>query len=79
MARRAKCAGLELGMLKLSPAASIVSAMIGRVSRSKERRPSVSIVQTAGKAPRKLTRPNATEARRAPWLLKLASAKMVLL
>lgn len=66
-------------MLKLSPAASIVSAIIGRVRRSKERRPSVSIVQTAGKAPRKFTRPNATDARRAPWLLKFASANMVLL
>ena len=64
-------------MLKLKPASSIVSAIKGRVSNSSERRPSVSMVQTAGKAPTKLTKPKIVDASRAPYVEKPASEKMV--
>ncbi len=64
-------------MLKLRPASSIVKAMKGSVRSNSERRPSVSMVQTAGKAPTKLTKPKMVDASRAPNLEKPASKKMV--
>ena len=51
--------------MKVRLAANIVKAMGGSVQRSKRRRPNVSIVQIAGIAPRKFTRPKAAEAQRA--------------
>jgi hypothetical protein len=42
--------------------------MFGKVASKSQRRPNLSIVQTAGQAKRKLTRPKPQEARRA-WIL----------
>jgi hypothetical protein len=64
-------------MLKLNPAASMVTAIQGSVSSSSDLLPSVSIVQIAGKAPRKLTKPKTQDAIKAPKSEKPASAKMV--
>ncbi len=76
MARSPKWAGLSAGMPKLKPAPSSVIAMRGRVKRSNERRPRVSIVQTAGKAPMKLTKPKTQEANKAPKVENPASEKI---
>jgi hypothetical protein len=51
--------------------------MLGKVKRRSPRRPKVSIVQTAGQAKTKLTRPNPKEARRAVMLEAPASEKIV--
>ena len=77
LARSIKCALLSEGMLKLSPAANMVTAINGRVKSNKDRRPRVSIVQMAGNAPRKFTKPNTQEATSAPKVLKPASEKML--
>jgi hypothetical protein len=63
-------------MWKLNPAANIVIAMSGKVKSSNERRPRLSIVQTAGKAPTKLTKPKTQEANRAPKVENPASEKI---
>ena len=54
----------------------MVTAISGRVSRRSERLPNVSIIQTAGNAPMKFTRPKMQEARRAPNVLKPDSEKI---
>ena len=51
--------------------------MLGNVNKSRARRPKVSMVQRAGKAKRKLMRPNPKEAQRAWYLLNPEWAKMV--
>jgi hypothetical protein len=63
-------------MLELSPVASMVTAIGGRVSNSNERRPTVSMVHTAGNAPTKLTKPNTQEASNALNAEKPASEKI---
>jgi len=63
-------------MLKLSPAANMVNAIGGRVISSSDRRPSVSMVHTAGNAPTKLTNPNTQEASKEPNGEKPASEKI---
>lgn len=66
------------GMQKLNPAASIVNAIGGRVNNSNERRPSVSMVHTAGNAPTKLIKPNMQEASKALNVEKPAFEKICL-
>jgi hypothetical protein len=51
--------------------------MNGSVLSSSLRRPNVSIVQIAGNAPKKFTRPNTTEAHRAARAEKPDEEKMV--
>jgi hypothetical protein len=63
-------------MLKVRPVASMVAAMIGSVNSNNERRPSVSIVQTAGNAPTKFRKPKTHEASSAPKREKPASEKI---
>lgn len=75
--RRTRWRGLEGGIVNERPAADITRAIGNRVRRRRERRPRVSMVQMAGKAPRKLTRPKMQEARRAAEGEKPASEKMV--
>ena len=64
-ASRPKRAGLSSGNRKVSAAANMVNAIGGRVIRSSLRLPRLSIVQTAGIAPMKLTKPKMVEASRA--------------
>ncbi len=45
-----RCAWLEVGILKQNAAASRAQAILGKVTRSRARRPNVSIVGTAGQA-----------------------------
>jgi len=59
------------------PAASSDQAILGNVKSNKARRPKVSIVHSAGKAKRKLMRPNPNEAHRAWWEVKPEFLKMV--
>lgn len=63
-------------MLKLKPAASKVTAISGRVKSNSDLLPRVSMVQTAGKAPMKLTKPNTQDANKAPKVEKPASEKI---
>jgi hypothetical protein len=56
---------------------NIVIAMNGRVHSNKLRRPRVSMVQMAGKAPRKLTSPKMQEAIKALKVEKPALEKIV--
>ncbi len=65
------------GKLKLKLARSMVTAMAGRVHRSRLRRPRVSIVQTAGMAPMKLMKPKTTEAQSAAVAEKPEEEKIV--
>jgi hypothetical protein len=58
-----KCARLSDGIQKENPAASSVQAICGNVKRSNVRLPYVSIVQIAGQAKIKLTKPKPQEAR----------------
>lgn len=69
--------GVPFGSAKLTPAKAIVSAMGGKVHRIKRRLPKVSIVQIAGIAPTKLTKPKTTDAHSAAKAEKLDVAKMV--
>ena len=72
-----RCALLLEGMKYAMPAASKVHAIFGNVKRSKPRRPKVSMVQTAGHANAKFTRPKPKEARSDPWRLAPEFEKMV--
>lgn len=71
-----KCAELSNGIKELRPATNMVTAIIGRVRRRRDRRPKVSIVQIAGKAPTKFMKPKTQEARRALKSLKPESEKI---
>ena len=62
--------------MKLIPAASIVIAIRGRVNSKSDLRPKLSMLQIAGKAPMKLTKPNTQEATNAPKVENPASAKI---
>jgi hypothetical protein len=53
--------------------------MLGKVKSKRERRPKVSIVQMAGQAKTKLTRPKPKEAMRASFSVAPACLKTVLL
>lgn len=64
-------------MKKHMPAARSVQNMLGKVNSSRPRRPKVSIVQTAGHAKTKLTRPKPNDASSAVMLLAPALEKMV--
>lgn len=72
-----KCAGLLSGIKLHIPAASRDQAMLGKVKSSKVRRPKVSMVQIAGQAKTKLTRPKPKEAMRASASLAPARRKTV--
>lgn len=61
------------------PAASRVHIICGKVKRSRERRPKVSMVQKAGKAKSQLTRPKPKEESRAWNSVEPESLKMVVL
>jgi hypothetical protein len=65
------------GSQKLPLASAMVTAMGGSVQSSSQRRPYRSMVHTAGKAPKKLTRPNTTLAQFAIRELPPEEAKMV--
>jgi hypothetical protein len=58
-----------LGILNENPAPSRDHTMLGKVAEISARRPKVSIVQMAGQAKAKLTRPKPHEARSAARLL----------
>lgn len=72
-----RCAFMFSGMIKHNPAARSVQAMLGKVKSRRERRPQVSMVQTAGQAKMKLTNPKPKEARRACRLPAPAFLKTV--
>jgi hypothetical protein len=72
-----RCAVSWSGILKEKPQAKSVHAICGNVSKSSVRRPKVSIVQIAGQAKVKLTRPNPHEKRRAFLVEAPACAKTV--
>lgn len=59
------------------PAANNVQNMFGKVKSNSPRRPNVSIVQTAGHANKKLTRPNPNEAIKASFSVAPPSLKIV--
>lgn len=65
-------------MRKHRPVASKVQAICGKVKRSKLRRPNVSMVQIAGQAKTKLTRPKPKEAIKASRSEAPACLKIVL-
>ena len=65
------------GIRKQRPAASKVHAMFGKVKSNNERRPKVSIVQMAGQANTKLTRPKPNDAMSAVLSLTPASLNTV--
>lgn len=71
-----KWALLSVGMLKLNPAPNIVTAINGNVKSNNDRRPKVSMVNTAGNAPTKLTKPKTQEANKAPNVENPASVKI---
>ena len=77
IAIRPRCALLSFGMRKHKPAASSVQAIFGKVKRSSDRRPKVSIVHIAGQAKMKLTRPKPKEAISASLSVAPASEKTV--
>lgn len=64
MAINPKCALLDGGIQKQNPAASRVHAICGKVKSNNVRLPKVSMVQIAGQANTKLTRPKPQDARR---------------
>ena len=64
-------------MLKLIAINAMVTAIAGSVHNNSLRRPKVSMVQIAGKAPRKLIRPNITDAQRADGIEFPGPAKIV--
>lgn len=66
-----------MGIRKQHPAAIKHHAIFGKVKSSKFRRPKVSIVQMAGKAKTKLTRPNPKEERRVSRVFDPASLNIV--
>ena len=74
---QAKCAVLDSGIQKLNPAARSVHAICGNVKINNVRLPYVSMVQIAGQAKTKLTRPKPQDAKSAAVTDAPASLKTV--
>ena len=68
---------LSSEMEKLNPAIAIDTAIGGSVKSSRERLPRESMVQIAGNAPMKLTKPKMVDAISAAYVVKWAWTKIV--